>query len=189
MPNTKYNNPPSPRSPSTPRLSSAVPFGCLLDRSGFAVCHAQAGHAQRKGLGSFCSGTRARVRARDLKALPSTPLLHGLEAYTAPWERRKRALSAPAFRSSFTHSASPRNAAKWSGARPRLFGRGFEGGGRLGGPPFRRELRSGKDPKNGRRSRCPKPRRAHNCSAVHFLLGFLCSETCVRRHRCPYHTP
>ena len=124
------------------------------------------------------------ARARDLKALPSTPLLHGLEAYTAPWERRKRALSAPAFRSSFTHSASPRNAAKWSGARPRLFGRGFEGGGRLGGPPFRRELRSGKDPKNGRRSRCPKPRRAHNCSAVHFLLGFLCLEAaCYRRYR------
>ena len=60
-------------------------------------------------------------------------------------------------------------------------GEGFEGGGRLGGPPFCRELESGKDPGEDPET---APEEARNCSAVHFLLGFLCLEAaCYRRYR------
>ena len=69
-----------------------------------------------------------------LQLIPQTPAPPW--KLTAPWERRKRALSAPAFSSKSTHSVWPLPAAQWSGVSPRLWGEGFEGGGRLGGPLF-----------------------------------------------------
>ena len=106
-----------------------------------------------------------------LQLIPQTPAPPW--KLTAPWERRKRALSAPAFSSKSTHSVWPLPAAQWSGVSPRLWGEGFEGGGRLGGPPFCRELESGKDPGEDPET---APEEARNCSAVHFLLGFLCLD-------------
>ena len=105
-----------------------------------------------------------------LQLIPQTPAPPW--KLTAPWERRKRALSAPAFSSSSTQSAAvgcgfvERRVAS-------ALGEGFEGGGRLGGPPFCRELESGKDPGEDPET---APEEARNCSAVPFLLGFLCLD-------------
>ena len=124
---------------------------------------------RQRPLDGICEPAILNSKARDSvwdtrNTLLSTSFdaLLALEAPKPPWERRRRAFSAPVLSSKPTHSALPLCAAPRRGVRPRLWRR-LRGRRPPRRAPFCRELWSReKNPKETRRSRCPE----------HFLVFF-----------------